>query len=90
MYPQISLPDLKYQLKLFDIVVDIVDIDVYVDVDEDVNVNVLEEKWGEGPRWVFLVRFLNPLAFGLPKFRQGPCLGFPGIFLAPSPEVLSH
>ncbi len=46
MYPQISFPDLEYQLKLFDVVVDIVDIDVYVNVD----VNVLEEKWGEGPR----------------------------------------
>ena len=33
MYPQISFPDLKYQLKLFDVVVDIVDIDVKVDVD---------------------------------------------------------
>jgi hypothetical protein len=53
MYPQISFPDLKYQLKIFDVVVDIVDIDVYVNVD----VNVLEEKWGEGPRWVFLIFF---------------------------------
>ena len=53
MYPQISFPDLEYQLKLFDVVVDIVDIDVYVNVD----VNVLEEKWGEGPRWVFLIFF---------------------------------
>ena len=35
MYPQISFPILKYELKLFDVVVDIVDIDVYVDVDDD-------------------------------------------------------
>ena len=48
MYPQISFPDLKYQLKLFDVVVDIVDIDVYVNIDDDVDVNVLEEKWGRG------------------------------------------
>ena len=33
MYSRISFPDLKYQLKLFDVVVDIVDIDVKVDVD---------------------------------------------------------
>ena len=40
MYPQISFPDLEYQLKLFDVVVDIVDIDVYVDVDVNVDGSV--------------------------------------------------
>ena len=60
MYPQISFPDLKYQLEFFDVVVDIVDIDVYVNIDDDVDVNVLEEKWGEGPRCVFLILFWHP------------------------------
>ena len=27
--------------------------------------------------WVSVVRFPNPLAFGLPKVRRGPCLGLP-------------
>ena len=54
MYPQISFPDLEYQLEIFGVVVDIADIDVYVDVnvDDDVDVNLIDEKWREGPKWV--------------------------------------
>ena len=32
---------------------------------------------------VDLVRFPNPLAFGLPKVRRGPCLGRPPVALSP-------
>ena len=59
MYPQISFPDLEYQLKLFDVVVDIVDIDVYVDVDVNVDGSVDVNVMG-GPKWVFPIFFLAP------------------------------